>query len=394
VNHSSKIYVAGHQGLVGSAVTRCLLSKGYENLLTRTHAELDLERESDVADFFAENRPEYVFLAAAKVGGILANSTHPVDFLLRNVRIQNNVIESAWRFGAKGLLFLGSSCIYPKLAPQPLREDCLLTGPLEPTSEPYAVAKIAGILLCESFNRQFGAKFICAMPASLYGPNDNFDLGSSHVLQGLLRKLHLAKLAQGGYREAILLDEHHYGRIPEDFLDTLNAIAQWRGHPAISGMKSPCADAFLREPSIKIWGSGEPRREFLYCDDAAEAFVFLMENLEEAFGDRLAAESDAGASTVPRNLVNIGYGEDLSIRELVSLVADVVGYHGPLEYDPGKPDGTPRKLLDVSRMHRLGWKPRVGLREGIELTYSAYLAGISRNPGDAPRDEPWMIHSA
>lgn len=301
----SRIFVAGHRGLVGSALVRRLQGDGYERLLVRTRAELDLTDRVAVDEFFARHRPEVVFLAAAKVGGILANATRPVDFLRENLLIELAVIDAAARHGCGTLLFLGSSCIYPKHAPQPIREEDLLTGPLEPTNEPYALAKIAGVKLCEAYNRQCGTRFFSVMPTNLYGPGDNFDLQTSHVLPALIRKVHEAK------RDGA--------------------------------------------PSVVVWGSGTPRREFLHVDDMADACVFL-----------------AGQESPPP-LINVGSGEDLPIAHLAALVREVVGYAGEIIYDRSKPDGTPRKLLDTSRLTAFGWRPTVGLRDGIASTYAWYL---------------------
>lgn len=313
----SRIYVAGHGGLVGSALVRRLTSGGYANLITRRRAELDLEDAAAVARFFEAERPEYVFLAAAKVGGILANSEYPADFLRANLAIELNVIEAARRAGVARLVFLGSSCIYPKLAPQPIKEEYLLTGPLEPTNEPYAIAKIAGIKLCEAYNRQHGTRFVSVMPTNMYGPGDNFDLAGSHVLPALMRKFHEAKVA--GAR------------------------------------------------TVTVWGSGTPRREFLHVDDMADACVFLMER-----GD-------------VTDTVNIGTGEDVTIAEVAALVRGVVGFEGGIEYDRTKPDGTPRKLLDVARMRGLGWTARIGLREGLAATYEWFLGHQGALPATALR---------
>lgn len=301
----SKIYVAGHLGLVGSAIVRCLQSQGYSNLVFRTHNELDLENQKGVNEFFERERPEYVFLAAAKVGGIYANNTYPADFIYNNLIIEANVIHAAYRCGVKKLLFLGSSCIYPRLAPQPMREEYLLTGELEPTNEPYAVAKIAGIKLCQSYNRQYGTNFISVMPTNLCGPNDNYDPMNSHVLPALIRRFHEARVNE--------------------------------------------------KPFVEVWGTGSPRREFLYSDDLGEACVFLMENYNGS------------------EIINIGTGEDVTIRELTNLIAEVTGYQGEIRWDTSKPDGTPRKLLDVSRLHSLGWKHRTSLREGLRLAYEDFL---------------------
>jgi len=305
VNLESKVYVAGHRGLVGSAILRRLAAEGYNNLITRTHAELDLMDSWAVNDFFEAEKPEYVFLAAAKVGGILANATYPADFLRDNLAIELNVIDAAYRHDAKKLLFLGSSCIYPKFVPQPIKEEYLLTGELEPTNEPYAIAKIAGIKLCQAYSKQYKANFISVMPTNLYGPKDNFDLKTSHVLPALVRKFHEAKK---------------------------------RG-----------------EPHVTVWGTGKPRREFLHVDDLAEACLYLM-------------KAYSGGE-----ILNIGVGEDISIRELAELVSDVVGYQGEIDYDLTKPDGTPRKLLDVSKLEGLGWQAKIPLREGIEQTYDWFL---------------------
>jgi GDP-L-fucose synthase len=305
VEKSDKIFIAGHRGLVGSSLVRKLKEDGFANLLTRSRAELDLRSASDVDRFFAQEKPAVVILAAAKVGGIKANSDLPVEFLLENLQMQNNVIRAAYDAGVRKLLFLGSSCIYPKHAPQPIPESALLTGALEPTNEAYAIAKIAGIKLCQAYSREYGANFISAMPTNLYGPNDNFDLLSSHVLPALLRKAHVAR--QEGKAELV------------------------------------------------VWGSGQPRREFLHVDDLAAACVFLLEKYDSP------------------EIVNIGCGEDISIRELAELICDVVGFHGDLAWDTTKPDGTPRKLLDVSKIHALGWRHQIHFREGIARTYQWFL---------------------
>ena len=306
IPREAKIWVAGHRGLVGSAIVRALQARGYERVVTRTSAELDLREQAAVRAFYAAERPEYVFVAAAKVGGILANDTYPAEFLYDNLMIEANVIHGAHAAGVKKLLFLGSTCIYPKLAPQPLREEYLLTGPLEPTNEWYAVAKIAGIKLCQAYRRQYGAHFIAAMPTNLYGPGDNFDPAGSHVLPALIRKFHEAKVAGA--------------------------------------------------PEVVVWGSGVPRREFCHVDDCAEACLRLMEVYDEA------------------EIVNIGVGEDLTIAELAALVARVVGYGGAIVYDLSRPDGTPRKLVDVSRIHALGWRARIPLEQGIRETYESWRA--------------------
>jgi len=307
---SSSIFLAGHRGLVGSALLRRLRAAGFGNLLLRDRSSLDLTRQDEVEKFFAEHRPEYVLLAAAKVGGILANNTYPADFLRDNLAIQTNVIDAAYRHGTRKLLFLGSSCVYPKHAPQPLREDYLLTGPLEPTNEWYAIAKIAGLKMCQAYRRQYGFDVIAAMPTNLYGPEDNFSLETSHVLPALIRKFHEAK--QGGERE------------------------------------------------VEVWGTGTPRREFLHVDDLADACLFLMERYED------------------ERLINVGWGRDITIRELAETVAQVVGFTGSLRFDTSKPDGTPRKQLDVARLAALGWTPRIDLEAGIRSTYSWFLEHRAR----------------
>ena len=311
----SSIYVAGHRGLVGSALMRALERHGFKRLIVRTHAELDLTDQGQVREFFAHERPEFVFLAAAKVGGILANETYPADFIQQNLAIESNVLHESWRRGAKRLIFLGSSCIYPRDCPQPIREEYLLTGPLEPTNQAYAIAKIAGIEMCAAYNTQHGTRYLCVMPSNLYGSGDNFDLMTSHVLPALVRKAHEAKT---------------------------------RG-----------------ESKVVAWGTGRPRRELLSSDDLAEACVRLM---------KTDWEEVVASTPSPRlPLLNIGTGDDISIAELMKLVCDTVGFTGRIEWDPSKPDGTPRKLLDVSRMSSLGWRAKTPLSEGIEAVYRAYL---------------------
>ncbi|MFA7473896.1 MAG: GDP-L-fucose synthase [Spirosomataceae bacterium] len=301
----AKIYVAGHRGMVGSAIVRRLEKAGFENIVVKTSKELDLRIQAAVFEFFEAEKPDYVFLAAAKVGGIMANNTYRAEFLLDNLQIQNNVIDAAYKNGVKKLLFLGSSCIYPKLAPQPLKEDYLLTGLLEPTNEPYAIAKIAGIKLCEAYRSQYGANFISAMPTNLYGPNDNYDLENSHVLPAMIRKFHEAKQEN--------------------------------------------------RPSVTLWGTGSPLREFLHVDDMADACYFLMQEYNGS------------------QHVNVGVGEDLSIRELAELIQKIVGYEGELIWNTDKPDGTPRKLMDVSKIHAMGWRHKIDLESGIRATYRDFL---------------------
>jgi GDP-L-fucose synthase len=298
---NSKIYIAGHRGMVGSAITRKLAAEGYTNIITRVSSELDLRNQQSVADFFEANKPEYVFLAAAKVGGILANNEYKGEFLYDNLMIQNNVIHQSYKTGVKKLMFLGSSCIYPKMAPQPLKEEYLLTGLLEPTNEPYAIAKIAGIKMCDAYRYQYNCNFISVMPTNLYGPNDNYDLNTSHVLPALIRKFHEAKINNA--------------------------------------------------PNVTVWGSGKPLREFLHADDLADACYYLMQNHNEA------------------GFVNIGIGEDISIAGLADMIKDITGYTGDIIWDSSKPDGTPRKLMDVSKLKSLGWAAKISLREGIESVY-------------------------
>ena len=346
-----KIYVAGHMGLVGSAIVRKLRSEGYENMVLRSHAALDLTNQLSVRTFFEQERPAYVFLAAARVGGILANDSRPADFIRDNLLIESNVIDGAWRSGVKKLLFLGSSCIYPRLAPQPMKEEHLLSGPLEPTNQWYAVAKIAGIKMCQAYRMQYGFNAVSAMPTNLYGPGDNFDLENSHVLPELIRKFHLAKLASTGNTESILADESVFGPIPEPFRTSLLSTAY--GDGGIS-----CSPLTVGRSPVSIWGTGTPRREFLHVDDLAGACLFLMQNYDS------------------EKIVNVGSGGDLSIKELAEIARETVGFRGNIEFDPSMPDGTPRKLLDVSRIKSLGWYPAIGLREGIQQTYEWYKGQV------------------
>jgi GDP-L-fucose synthase len=324
MNKDSKIYIAGHRGLVGSALTRKLREQGYSNLVLKTSKELDLRRQADVETFFAHEKPEYVFLAAAKVGGILANNTYKAEFIYDNIMVAANVINAAYKSGVKKLLNLGSSCIYPKFAPQPMKEEHLLTGLLEPTNEPYAIAKIAAIKLCRYYNEQYGTNFISIMPTNLYGPGDNFDLETSHVLPALIRKFHEAKL---------------------------------RMEQAQVEVKAGSSSQPKPEP-VTLWGSGEPYREFLYVDDLADACVFLMEKHDY---------KDIG------EFINIGTGEDIKIKDLAALIKNIVGFNGSIQHDRSKPDGTPKKLLEVSKMKSLGWGAKTSLEEGIRKTYEAYL---------------------
>ncbi|ROR35143.1 GDP-L-fucose synthase family protein [Inmirania thermothiophila] len=336
MNKTDRIYVAGHRGLVGSAIVRKLRAEGFHDLVLRTSEELDLRDQAAVDRFFAEERPDYVFLAAAKVGGIHANNTYPADFIRDNLQIQTNVIDAARRHGVKKLLFLGSSCIYPRECPQPIREEYLLTGPLEKTNEWYAIAKIAGIKMCQAYRRQYGFDAICLMPTNLYGPDDNFDLETSHVLPAMIRKFHLAKLAERGDLEAIAKDERRFGRIPEDILEALGLERTATGFRRIG-----------KAPVVRLWGTGSPRREFLHVDDLADACLFLMQRYSD------------------EEIINVGVGEDVTIRELAEMVKGIVGFEGEVIWDTSKPDGTPRKLLDVSKLRGLGWTHQIKLEDGI-----------------------------
>ena len=353
MNTNDKIYVAGHTGLVGSAIWKNLQQKGYTNLLGKTLEELDLRNQHDVELFFESEKPDYVFLAAAKVGGIVANNTYRADFIYENLQIQNNIIHSAWKFGVKKLLFLGSTCIYPKLAPQPMSEDVLLTDILEYTNEPYAIAKIAGIKLCESYNLQYGTNFLSVMPTNLYGPNDNFNLETSHVLPALLRKMHLAKLLKDGNFEGIRKDLN------------LRPIEQIDGNSSEKEILKKLNKYGITPESIEIWGTGKPLREFLWSEDMADACVFVMENIN--FSDLTKDKQEI------RNChINIGTGKEVSIAELASTIQSIVGYNGRIIYNSEKPDGTMRKLTDPSKLHSLGWKHSVELSDGIGRMYEWY----------------------
>ena len=352
---NSKIYVAGHRGLVGSAIWRTLEAKGYTNLIGRTHAELDLTDAVAVRTFFEAERPEYVFLAAAHVGGIMANNTYRADFLLKNLAIQQHVIGEAYRTGVKKLLFLGSTCIYPKEAPQPMPEDCLLTSPLEYTNEPYAIAKIAGLKLCESFNLQYGTNFIACMPTNLYGPNDNFDLERSHVLPAMMRKLILADALLRGDWASIRAD---LTRLPISLIPNVELASE-------EELAGALAHFGIYPDRVELWGSGTPMREFLWSEDMAEACVFLMEQIN--FDDLRPAEGEV------RNChINIGTGTDVSIAELASRIKEVVGYQGEIRFDRSKPDGTMKKLTDPSKLHCLGWHHKVELDEGLQRMFRWY----------------------
>jgi GDP-L-fucose synthase len=345
VTPEARIYVAGHRGLVGSAIMRALARHRHADPIVRRSDELDLRDPAAVNAFFEAERPEYVFVAAAKVGGIAANDRYRAEFLYDNLMIESNVIHAAWRHGARKLLFLGSTCIYPREAPQPMPEDALLTGPLEYTNEPYAIAKIAGMKLCEAYNAQYGTNFLSVMPTNLYGPNDNFDLEDSHVLAALVRKMHLAKLARAGDWATVAAD------LGVESEPQARAILERHG---ISG------------ETLQVWGTGTPKREFLYSEDLAEACVFVMNRVD-------FADVRGDGPEVRNTHLNVGTGVEVSIRELAGKIREVVGFEGEIAFDPGKPDGTPRKLTDVSKLHRLGWRHEVELDDGLRRVYRHYL---------------------
>lgn len=412
MKHTDKIYIAGHRGLVGSAIWRCLAGRGYTRLVGRELSELDLCDQQATERFFAEERPDYVILAAARVGGIVANNTYRGEFIYDNLMIQNNVIHSAWKHGVKKLLFLGSTCIYPRDCPQPMKEEYLLTAPLEVTNEPYAIAKIAGIKLCESYNIQYGTNFIAVMPTNLYGPNDNFDLEKSHVLPALLRKMHLAKCADEGHWDTIATDlardnrDNNRSSISQPALVAGLERPSRSDQPSEGGPDRPSSSdqpfkGGLDHPSpallaalarigittalrpeggsdttVEIWGSGRPLREFLWVDDMAAACVFMMENVDIGDLARLDGgdpEATPKAGAFP-HFVNIGTGSEVSIRALAEMISDVVGYRGKLRFNSDKPDGTMRKLTDPARLHTLGWHHRTQLREGIQQLYAWYTS--------------------
>ena len=349
MDKKSKIYIAGHRGLVGSAILENLKTKGYSNIIVRTHKELDLTNQLDVAKFFSSEKPDYVFLAAAKVGGIVANNVYRADFIYENLMIQNNVIHQSYVHNVKKLLFLGSTCIYPKECPQPMKEEFLLTDVLEYTNEPYAIAKIAGIKMCESYNLQYDTNFISVMPTNLYGPNDNFDLEKSHVLPALIRKLHLAKLLSENKREVVINDLG------------LNTIEECEDYLKKFGVS---------KDSVEIWGSGKPKREFLWSEDMADACVFIMEkrNFSNTYNE---------CNKEIRNThVNIGTGEDISIKGLAEIIREIIGFKGELVFNTKKPDGTMRKLTDVSKLNKLGWKHKIDLEIGVEKMYNWFLSNL------------------
>ena len=358
MDKNSKIYVAGHRGLVGSAIKKNLENRGFTNIVVRTHAEVDLTDRTATADFFSKEKPEYVFLAAAKVGGIVANNTYRADFIYENLMIQNNVIHQSYLHQVKKLLFLGSTCIYPKEAPQPLKEDYLLTGELEYTNEPYAIAKIAGIKTCESYNLQYGTNFMSVMPTNLYGPNDNFDLEKSHVLPALIRKIHLGKALENNNWETIQSDLNHLpikgidGNAHKDeILNVLNSFGISMNNAVVS---------------VEVWGSGKPMREFLWSEDMADACVFLMESRD--FTDCIPDSKE-----VRNTHINIGTGSDISIATLTELIKEIIGFKGNFVFNTEKPDGTMRKLTDVSKLNGLGWKHQVSIEEGVSKMYNWYL---------------------
>jgi len=371
---TSKIYVAGHRGLVGSAIVKNLTCKGYTNLIIKTHDELDLTDQQAVAAFFAQEKPEYVILAAAKVGSIVANNTYRADFIYENLQIQNNVIHQSFVHGVKKLLFLGSTCIYPKNAPQPMSEEYLLTSELEYTNEPYAIAKIAGIKMCESYNLQYGTNFISVMPTNLYGPNDNFDLEKSHVLPALIRKTHLGKCLEENNWKAIRGNltknpiEAITGNNTEE--EILNILDRY-------GIKQLKTQNSKLKTSIEIWGSGKPRREFLYSEDMADACIFIIESIDfkDIINSPLKTQNSKlkTANEIRNTHINIGTGQDISIEELAKLIKKVVGFEGELVFDASKPDGTMVKLTDPSKLHALGWKHKVEFEEGIEEVYRWFI---------------------
>ena len=353
---NAKIYIAGHKGLVGSAIWKSLSKKGYTNLIGKTSSELDLRNTQAVAQFFQEEKPEYIFLAAAKVGGIMANNTYRADFIYENLMIQNNVIHSAYQNSVKKLLFLGSTCIYPKEAPQPMPENCLLTSPLEYTNEPYAIAKIAGIKLCESYNLQYGTNYIAVMPTNLYGPNDNFHLENSHVLPAMVRKMHLAKALLNNDWEAVKTDLNK------------RPIEGISGNNSEEKIKNVLAKYGITGQLLTLWGTGAPLREFLWSEDMADACVFLMEHIN--FKDTYPTNE----KEVHNTHINIGTGKEISIKELAYLIKETINYQGSILFDSSKPDGTMRKLTDPSKLHHLGWRHTIELNEGVKLMYKHYLS--------------------
>lgn len=357
ISKSSKIYVAGHRGLVGSAIWNNLKKKGYTNLIGRTHKELDLMNGSEVSRFFDQEKPDFVFLAAAHVGGIIANNNYRADFIYRNLQIQNNVISESFRHNVKKLLFLGSTCIYPKEASQPISEDSLLTGPLEYTNEPYAIAKIAGLKMCESFNIQYGTNFIAVMPTNLYGPNDNFDLEKSHVLPAMIRKIFLSKA----------LMDNNWDTINRDL--NVRPVEKVNGESRKDEKVSILGKYGITDKHVKLWGTGKPLREFLWSEEMADACVFIMENVD--FSDLIEDKKEI------RNChINIGTGKEISIHDLALLIKETIGYDGEILFDDSKPDGTMRKLTDVTKLNNLGWKHKIEVEEGVQKLYNWYIQNI------------------
>ena len=359
MNKEDKIYIAGHRGLVGSAIIRKLQAEGYNNLVMRTSKELDLRRQEDTERFFDEERPAYVFLAAAKIGGILANNTYKAEFIFDNIMITTNIIHTSYKYRVKKLFNLGSSCMYPKFADQPLKTEYLLTGIPEPTNEPHAIAKIAALKLCQYYNEQYGTNFISGIPANLYGPNDNSNLETAHVLPTLTRKFHLARLLKQNKFKDIKADIQTHS-IGFDLEKKIRLESE-------DSIQNTLESIGITDNYVTIWGSGEPYREFLYVDDLASACVFVMKNYDN--------EEIGG-------FVNIGTGKDIKIKDLAKLIQEIVGFNGEIRYDTAKPDGTPRKVLDISKMRQLGWEPKTSLRKGIEMTYEWYMeTTIEENPG-------------
>lgn len=379
MDRNSKIYIAGHNGMVGSAISRNLTEKGFTNQVYSPYPPYDLTNQRIVGEFFEKEKPEYVFLAAAKVGGIMSNNIYRAQFIYENLMIENNIIHQSYVHGIKKLLFLGSSCIYPANCPQPIKEEYLLTGELEYTNEPYAVAKISGIKMCESYNIQYGTNFVSVMPTNLFGPNDNYNLETSHVLPALIRKMHLGKCLENGDWEAIRKDFNKYPveGVNDTFSDTeiLNKLAKYgiTQQPG-PGTQQP-APGNQHPVTISLWGSGKPFREFLYVDDLAEACVFVMNNVE--FEDLIKINSQPSATKtaqIKNTHINIGTGKDLTIRDLAMMIKEIAGFRGEIKWDSSKPDGTFRKLLDVSKINSLGWKEKVSMEEGIKLVYGKYTS--------------------
>jgi GDP-L-fucose synthase len=367
MNKNSKIYIAGHNGLVGSAIVKNLQARGYENLISRDFSEMDLRDPGAVAEFFAHEKPEYVFLAAAKVGGIVANNTYRAEFIYDNLMIQNNLIHQSYENGVKKLLFLGSTCIYPKECPQPMKEEYLLTAPLEYTNEPYAIAKIAGIKMCESYNLQYGTNFISVMPTNLYGPNDNFDLEKSHVLPALIRKMHLARALEQVDWDAIRKD---LDKLPIEGVSGNSSEKEILQVLENYGVSSSTSGNLEASVSVEIWGTGKPNREFLWSEEMADACVFLMENRD--FADTYSKDQ----KEIRNTHINIGTGKDISIKGLAELIKAEVGFSGDLVFNADKPDGTMKKLTDVSKLHSLGWHHKIELEEGVKRIYEWYIQDI------------------